>query len=131
MFDRNIYRGRRLTAARAYLQPALHRPNLEVRLPRTRLTRILFDGERATGVEYSQGKGGARSCTAARSSSAAARSTRRSCCSSPASGTPPSSSALGVTCVHDLPGVGENLQDHLEVYVQHASNAAGLRCSRP
>ena len=56
----------------------------------------------------------------ARSSCAAARSTRRSCCSSPASATPTSSSALGIDVVHDLPGVGEHLQDHLEVYIQYA-----------
>ena len=59
-------------------------------------------------------------CARARSSCAAARSTPRSCSSSPASATPRSCEALGIDVVHDLPGVGENLQDHLEVYIQYA-----------
>src|SRR5437773_10419977 len=49
-FDRNIRRGRRLSAARAYLHPVRGRPNLEVRC-RSFVTRILFDGGRAVGVE--------------------------------------------------------------------------------
>src|SRR5579875_2479352 len=50
-FDRNIYRGHRLSAARAYLHPVMHRPNLEVRT-RQMVTRIHFDGSRATGLQY-------------------------------------------------------------------------------
>ena len=53
-FDRNIHRGRRLSAARAYLHPVMNRPNLEV-TTRAYATRILFEGERAVGVEYPQG----------------------------------------------------------------------------
>src|SRR5215204_5215651 len=49
-FDRNIHHGRRLSAARAYLHPAMSRPNLEVRTGRL-VSRVLFDGMRATGVE--------------------------------------------------------------------------------
>ena len=49
-FDRNIHRGRRLSAARAYLHPVLRRPNLEVRC-RAFVRRVLFDGTRAVGVE--------------------------------------------------------------------------------
>src|SRR5262250_318046 len=52
-FDRNIYRGRRLSAARAYLHPVLGRPNLTVRC-RAFVTRIVFEGTRAVGVEYRQ-----------------------------------------------------------------------------
>ena len=54
-FDRNIHRGRRLSAARAYLHPVLHRPNLDVRC-RSFVNRVLFDGTRAIG-----GRGGGRS----------------------------------------------------------------------
>ena len=50
-FDRNIHRGRRLSAARAYLHPVMDRPNLRVET-RVQATRILFDGTRATGVEF-------------------------------------------------------------------------------
>ena len=49
-FDRNIHDGRRLSAARAYLHPVMHRPNLEVRC-RAFVNRVLFDGTRAVGVE--------------------------------------------------------------------------------
>src|SRR5689334_12642604 len=50
-FDRNIRRGRRLSAAGAYLHPVMDRPNLEVRT-RTNSTKILFEGKRAVGVQY-------------------------------------------------------------------------------
>jgi choline dehydrogenase len=59
-------------------------------------------------------------CAVARSSSAAGPSTRPRSCSYPGSAPRPISSQLGVPVVADLPGVGENLQDHLEVYVQYA-----------
>src|SRR5665809_45716 len=50
-FDRNVHRGRRLSAARAYLHPVMDRPNLTVEtLART--TRLRFEGRRAVGVDY-------------------------------------------------------------------------------
>ena len=49
-FDRNIRRGRRLSAARAYLHPVMDRPNLEVRC-RVQVARVLLEGTRAVGVE--------------------------------------------------------------------------------
>ena len=55
-FDRNISRGRRLRAARAYLHPVMGRPNLNVEC-RAFVTRILFEGGRAVGVEFSPGRG--------------------------------------------------------------------------
>src|SRR5216110_1238833 len=50
-FDRNIRRGRRWSAARAYLHPVMARPNLEVKT-RAFVERVVFRGERAVGVEY-------------------------------------------------------------------------------
>jgi len=50
-FDRNIYRGRRLSAARAYLHPIKGRPNLKV-VCRALTSRILFEGKKTVGVEY-------------------------------------------------------------------------------
>ena len=58
-FDRNIHRGRRLSAARAYLHPVMDRPNLTVE-HRALVTRVLFDGTRAVGVEYTRGRGPAQ-----------------------------------------------------------------------
>src|SRR5439155_22857443 len=55
-FDRNIRRGRRLSAARAYVHPVKKRKNLDVRC-RAFVTRILFDGRRAIGVELRSGGG--------------------------------------------------------------------------
>jgi len=121
-FDRNIRNGLRWSAARAYLHPVKHRPNLEVRC-RAFTTRILFEGRRAVGVEYTAGRRTHR-----------VRAEEVICCggaiNSPQllqlSGVGPASvlREAGVDVVQDLPGVGENLQDHLEVYVQH-------RCGKP
>ncbi len=123
-FDRNVYKGRRLSAARAYLHPVMSRPNLTVRT-RAFVTRILFDGTRATGVEY-------------RPHSTSGNATPQrvlagevilcgGAINSPQllqlSGVGPAGllGEHGIDVVADLPGVGENLQDHLEVYVQYAS----------
>ena len=54
-FDRTIYRGRRLSAARAYLHPAMSRRNLDVRC-RALVHGVLFDGTRATGVEVARAR---------------------------------------------------------------------------
>jgi choline dehydrogenase len=117
-FDRTICRGRRLSAARAYLHPSTRRPNLTVRT-RAFVTKILSDGTRAVGVEFRKG-GQLRQ----------ARAGQVILCggsiNSPQllqlSGVGPAGllRGLGIEVVADLPGVGENLQDHLEVYVQHA-----------
>ena len=128
-FDRNIRRGRRLSAARAYLHPVMRRAEPRRSDCRAHANRILFEGTRAVGVEYVEhGRTGRRARSSgsrpARSSAAAARSTRRSCSSCPASAMPRSWTPLGVPVVHDLPGVGEHMQDHLEVYIQH-------RCTQP
>jgi choline dehydrogenase len=118
-FDRNIRRGRRLSAARAYLHPVRgERPNLTV-VTRALATRVLFEGKRAVGVEYVKGgrthvahggdvilSGGAINSPQLLQLSGVGNARELQ--------------ALGVPVVHDLPGVGENLQDHLEVYVQHA-----------
>src|SRR5216683_7433319 len=53
-FDRNVHRGRRLSAARAYLHPVMKRPNLTVRT-RALATKVLFEGSRAVGVAYVHG----------------------------------------------------------------------------
>src|SRR5690606_3230708 len=55
LFDRNVRNGRRYSAARAYLHPAMKRPSLEVKT-RVLISRILFGKNRAVGVEYLKGK---------------------------------------------------------------------------
>ncbi len=117
-FDRNIHRGRRVSASRAYLHPAMKRPNLAV-VTSALVTRVRFAGKRAVGVDYIR-----------RGSTSSVEAGEVVLCGGSintpqlmqASGVGPAAhlESVDVDVVHDLPGVGENLQDHLEVYVQHA-----------
>ncbi len=122
VFDKNMERGRRLSAARAYLHPVLDRPNLELRTL-AHANKVVFEGNRAVGVEFRRGRktqverarevilcGGAFNTPQLLQLSGV--------------GDGPHLSGLGIDVVSDLPGVGENLQDHLEVYIQH-------RCTKP
>jgi choline dehydrogenase len=118
-FDRNVHHGRRLSASRAYLHPVLSRPNLTVRT-RALVTKVLFEGNRAVGVQYRVGRGAVRTVQAGEVvlSGGAINTPHLLQLSGVGDGTHLSS--LGIDVVADLPGVGENLQDHLEVYIQHA-----------
>ena len=109
--------GRRGSSAVSYLRPARGRRNLTV-VTRARVTRILIERGRATGVEYlAQGERTPRRIRAEREvllSSGAIGSPKLLMLSGV--GNPDALSAAGVTPVHALPGVGGNLQDHLDVY---------------
>ncbi len=118
-FDRTIYRGRRLSSARAYLHPALSRPNLEVRC-RAFVSRVLFDGTRVTGVELLE-RGGARTIAADQVTLCGGAINSPQLLQLSGVGNARDLEKLGIGVVADVPGVGENLQDHLEVYVQYAS----------
>ena len=121
--DMTVKDGARCSAADAYLKPAMRRRNLEVRT-RTLATRILFEGTRAVGVRCLR-DGVENEVRAAR---------EVILCGGPInsphllklSGVGPAGELKrhGTDVVHDLPGVGENLQDHLELYFQVA-------CTRP
>jgi len=118
-FDRNVHRGRRLSAARAYLYPVMSRPNLTV-ATRAFVTKIIFRGTRAVGVEFRhQGKVKRVRSAELILSGGAINSPQLLQLSGV--GNAAELSGLGIDVVADLPGVGENLQDHLEVYVQHGS----------
>ena len=120
--DRTVTpRGRRSSTARGYLDMARDRAGLQIVVHAT-TDRILFDGKRAVGVRYLAGN-------SADPIDATARREVLLCAGAIASpqilqrsgvGAPSLLAALGVPLVHDLPGVGENLQDHLEVYMQYA-----------
>jgi choline dehydrogenase len=118
-FDRNIHRARRLSAARAYLHPAMGRPNLAVET-RALVTRVLFDGGRATGVEYVQ-RGRLRTAAAGEVILCGGAINTPQLLQLSGIGDAAALERLGIRPVQHLPGVGENLQDHLEVYVQHTS----------
>ena len=117
-FDRTIHRARRLSAARAYLHPVMGRKNLEVRC-RSVVTQILFRGTRATGVEVVE-RGARRSVRGGEVILCGGAFNSPHLLQLSGVGHAERLSALDVEVVADLPGVGENLQDHLEVYVQHA-----------
>ncbi len=114
-----VRNGRRWNTASAYLKPALHRPNLNV-VTHARATGIVFEGSCAAGVRYIRG-----------GTEHVARAYRDVIlCGGPInsphllklSGVGPAKELRrhGIPVVHDLPGVGENLQDHLEFYFQVA-----------
>jgi choline dehydrogenase len=111
--------GRRCSAANAYLRPALHRPNLAVRSA-TLVTRVLFDGRRAVGVEYRRGQ--ALHTVQARREVIVSAGPINSPKLLKLSGVGPAAELHehGIELVADRPGVGENLQDHLEFYFQVA-----------
>ncbi len=122
-FDRNIRRGRRLSASKAYLWPIMNRPNLTV-TTRALVHKVLFDGTRATGVEYSVHNLAGRSTT--HTVDAGEVVLCGGAFNTPQllqlSGVGDAShlQSLGIPVVHDLPAVGQHMQDHLEVYVQHS-----------
>ncbi len=119
MFDRNIHRGRRLSAARAYLHPVKNRPNLDI-VTRRHTTKILFDGKRAIGVEVARRNGKREQYFGNDVILSAGAINSPQLLQLSGVGNAQELSALDIDVVHDLPGVGENLQDHLEVYVQHS-----------
>ena len=118
-FDRNIRNGRRLSAARAYLHPVMSRPNLDVET-RAFVTKVLFDGERAVGVEYTHHRGAAKRVTAGEVILCGGAINSPQLLQLSGVGNADELRALGIDVVQDLPGVGEHLQDHLEVYIQYA-----------
>lgn len=117
--EMTVHNGRRWSVANAYLRPALRRPNCQIVNALAR--RIIFEGKRAIGVEVKR-KGEIETIKARREVILSASSIN-----SPkillASGIGPATElqALGIPVVADRGGVGKNLQDHLEVYVQAKS----------
>ena len=123
-FDRNIHRGRRLSAARAYLHPILRRRgNLAVWTQRF-VTRAVFHGSRAIGVEVARGiggRGGVERLEAGEIILAGGAINSPQLLLLSGIGAAADLGELGIPVLADRPGVGRNLQDHLEVYVQHQS----------
>ncbi|HBZ44844.1 MAG TPA: choline dehydrogenase [Maritimibacter sp.] len=117
-FDMTVHRGRRWSVASAYLRPAL--TDFNVRLVRGLAKRVVFDGNRAVGVEVAQSE--TETIHARREVILAASSIN-----TPKllmhSGIGPAAHLKehGIEVRADRPGVGQNLQDHLEVYVQYAA----------
>ncbi len=117
-FDRNVHRGRRLSAARAYLHPVMGRPNLRVECWAF-ATKILFEGGRAAGLEYRRPTGQVQRVSAGEVILCGGAINSPQLLQLSGVGNADELRSHGVGVVQDLPGVGENLQDHIEVYIQY------------
>ena len=115
-FQRVIERGRRVSAARAFLKPARKRPNLEVRT-NARARAVLFQGKRAVGVSFTRTQGGPAAEVRARREVILSAGTVNTARLLQVSGVGPAGllGELGVPVVHELRGVGENFRDHYAV----------------
>ena len=118
-FDRNIRNGRRLSAARAYLHPVKSRPNLEV-ICNAHVTKVIFEGKRAVGVEFSGLFGMKKKAFGGEVILSSGAIGSPQILQLSGVGNALELDPLGVDMIHDLPTVGENMQDHLEVYIQYA-----------
>lgn len=112
--------GERCSAAAAYLHPVMDRPNLTV-ITGAHATKILFQGKRATGVAYRQGK--AEKTVRAGKEVILCGGTFNSpqLLQLSGIGRPQDITPHGIAMVHALPGVGQNLQDHLDFILAHKS----------
>ncbi len=119
-FDRNIHKGRRLSAAQAYLRPVRGRKNLTVRT-RTFVTGVVFDGRRAVAVDIERQGGGTERIEGGEIILAGGAINTPQLLQLSGVGRAADLEALGIPVVADLPGVGAHLQDHLEVYIQYRS----------
>lgn len=119
-FDRNVYRGRRLSAARAYLHPVMSRPNLTVETL-AQVAGLRTQGNRVVGVDYLRAGRAHRSVAAGEVILCGGAFNSPQLLQLAGIGAADDLRALGIDVVADLPGVGANMQDHLEVYIQHAA----------
>jgi len=113
-----VDKGVRASTARAYLRPAQHRPNLFIHT-RTHALKLLFDGNKAIGVSAEQrGQNKAFYADEVILCGGAINTPQLLMCS----GIGPADALrqVGIRTLLDLPGVGQNLMDHLEIYVQQA-----------
>ena len=124
VLDSSVHKGERSSTARAYLDPARGRGNLEI-ITGAAVKRILFDGTTATGIEFSRANG----------RNVIAHAQREVILSAGAVGSPhllmlsgvgPAAhlGEMGISVIADLPGVGQNLNDHPDFVLKY-------RCTKP
>ncbi len=117
--EMTVYKGRRWSAANAYLKPALRRGNLQL-VKGALVRRVLIEDGRAVGVEFETG-GEIREARAAREVIVSASSINSpKILMQSGIGDAGHLNEMGIEVVADRPGVGANLQDHLELYLQQA-----------
>jgi choline dehydrogenase len=130
-FDRNIHRGRRMSASRAYLWPVRHRKNLRIET-HAFVSKVNFEGKRAVGVDYTRPGRRGHTVTAGEVVLCAGAISTPQILQLSGVGDKTLLEQHGIDVVEHVPGIGENLQDHLEVYIQYKSKlpvsiAPGLR----
>ena len=118
-FQRNIYRGYRMSAARSFLKPVRSRSNLTV-LTKAHASKVLFEEARAVGIQYIRGgKGGATHVVRARREVILSTGALNTPKLLQLSGIGPASllKKLGIPVFRDMPGVGHHLKDHFSIRV--------------
>ena len=122
-YQLTTHKGWRCSTAKAYLVPARHRPNLRIETDAL-VSRLVFEGRRAVGVSYRQG--GEMKTARCRAEVLLAAGSIQSPQLLQLSGIGPRAllERMGIAPVQVLPGVGENLQDHLQIRL-------GYECSKP
>jgi len=122
-YQLTTHKGWRCSTAKAYLAPAKNRPNLRIET-HALAAGLVFDGRRAAGVRYLQG--GVTKTARCRAEVLLAAGSIQSPQLLQLSGIGPRAllEQRGVPLVHELPGVGENLQDHLQIRL-------GYECTKP
>ncbi|WP_446666246.1 choline dehydrogenase [Flexivirga sp. B27] len=118
-FDRNVFHGSRMSASRSYLWPVRDRANLDISTLST-VTGLHWQGDRVTGVDFVRAGRRQHSVNAGEVILCGGAFNSPQLLQLAGVGAPETLRAAGVTPRVELPGVGENLQDHLEVYLQHA-----------
>jgi choline dehydrogenase len=121
--DMTVHRGRRCSAARAYLKPALRRRNLTI-ATHAAVSRIEFENRRAVAVHYRHNNENNRVIAGNEIILAGGAINSPQLLKLSGIGPARELQLHGIEIIHDLPGVGENLQDHLEFYYQMA-------CTKP
>lgn len=121
--DQAVHAGKRASAAQAYLHPVQSRDNLTVRC-HAMATQVVFEGKRAVGVRYRGRDGAEREVRGAEVILSGGAVGTPQLLQLSGVGDQEHLGGLGIPVVHHLPGVGESLQDHLAVHVQH-------KCSQP
>ncbi|XP_078517718.1 choline dehydrogenase, mitochondrial [Lissotriton helveticus] len=121
--DMTIHQGQRWSTASAYLRPALKRPNVSAE-DQTFVTKILFEGTKAVGVEYIKNEQKKKVFAKKEVILSGGSINSPQLLMLSGIGDAKELAKLGIPVVCHLPGVGQNLQDHLEVYVQQ-------QCTKP
>ncbi|GAC26994.1 choline dehydrogenase [Brumicola pallidula] len=118
-----VKKGVRWSTANAYLRPAMQRPNLTVKTG-IQVTKVLLEGKQAVGVELVEGDGKTQILVNKEVILSAGPIGSPHILQLSGIGSTETLSAAGIATQHELPGVGENLQDHLEFYFQY-------KCTQP